>query len=499
MLRSSKVSERLRTVAARVGYTQRAGNALRFPPLVLLLLLLYLGLAPVWAPDITEFRYDRARCFQLILLATIVLTFLSSRTRNHLGEAWRALGIWARGAMLAVIALGSASALISDSPRLGSLELALNVQLLCVFLSVVAAVSKEREISQRILSAGISLGAGVLVLQFWTTVGLNTLEGRRFSWVSPFLEFANVRFFNQYQAYALLMLTVPLSLLRLPLVWRALVLLIGANLWALQWALGGRAVWVGFAAAMLLVGMLTRTKGLSWIVAQLSLCVAGGLLFLLLGAVQSDAERGGDALPEKLSVVDRGWQSVGERGAMAQSALEIIRNRPLLGIGPGQFGLHHATTMAAHPHNSLLQLLSEYGLIAGSAAILLGIFLLTLALKRLRPTDGKIDSVDMALAAALIFGLVESLFSGNLIMPHSQVLLCVIAGWIVGRQVDETPLVLPGRWAKVETTAIVGLSIAAVAVTTLFAYSYIQVVNNMPAWLADRPPHFWQYGRWGTW
>ena len=101
---------------------------------------------------------------------------------------------------------------------------------------------------------------------------------------------------------------------------------------------------------------------------------AGFAIFLIVTELVLPATEA-PPIPKTNSVVDRGWRSVNERVVMMKSSAELTLRHPLLGVGPGQFGLHYAKTMAAHPHNSVLQLLAEYGLIAGGAGVALLIML----------------------------------------------------------------------------------------------------------------------------
>ena len=110
----------------------------------------------------------------------------------------------------------------------------------------------------------------------------------------------------------------------------------------------------------------------------------------------------------------------------------FIREDPVLGIGPGQFGLGDYATFAAHPHNVVLQLLSEYGIPAGLAGITLILMLLGFAVKHLRQAAAHVGRADCRRSRSQ-WGSTDSLVSGNLIMPRSQMLFGILAGWIMGR------------------------------------------------------------------
>jgi hypothetical protein len=179
----------------------------------------------------------------------------------------------------------------------------------------------------------------------------------------------------------------------------------------------------------------------------------------------------------------------------------LIGDHPLTGVGPGQFGLNYSATNAAHPHNTPLQLVAEYGLIAGVAGVALGVVLVVFAVRQLRSrTTREPDVMTATLVAALIMGLVDSIFSGNLVMPHSQVLLCVIAGWLVGRAdpaINRPVYSLPRQ--QILRTGLVGVAILAALTTTVLTIEYLDVIRDMPYPPALRIPNFWQYGRFTAW
>ena len=186
---------------------------------------------------------------------------------------------------------------------------------------------------------------------------------------------------------------------------------------------------------------------------------------------------------------------------MSSVSLKMLSEHPVLGIGPGQWGLNQVRVKNAHPHNSALQLLSEYGLLAGAAGIALGMLLLLFCARALRTqTRQDANLVTTGLFAALVMGLTDSLFSGNLIMPHSQILLCVIAAGLVGRTRATAPAGERGAGGRrSEKLVLVGVAMLATCTTAILAFEYVDVVKPMPGNLQPRHPHFWQYGRFADW
>jgi len=345
----------------------------------------------------------------------------------------------------------------------------------------------------------IASGAALVSIKFWVTQIAYMVEGKQFQWVSPFLDFANVRFFSQYQAYALLLIPLAAALPGMSRTWRIVVYVVAANFWALQWMVGSRAVWTGAMAGTIAVLALMRRGRIAWLGQQAMLVVSGALIYLLFSQVVASAP-GATPVPGVSAAAEFGSQSDTDRMAMAATSLKMLVEHPLFGIGPGQWGLNQAVVKNAHPHNSPLQLLSEYGLPAGAAGVALGMLLLLFAVQALRAqTRQAANPVTASLCAALVMGLTDSLFSGNLIMPHSQVLLSVIAGWLVGRIQATASEGERDDGRRSEQLALVGVAMLAMCTTAVLAFEYVDVVNSMPGNLQLRHPHFWQYGRFADW
>lgn len=459
--------------------------------------------SPVWIPGLAPRLYDDARCLELILLAVVVVQLLLPSFADAVVASWVALGKLARALIAILLAGGALSAWNSGSVKFGALEIALNAQLVVLFLVLCAAARTEKQKTETALAIALSAGAAMFVLKFWTTYVLYVFEGKDFPWLTPFLDFANVRFFSQYQAYSLLLILLPASLLNLQNNWKVLLYIVAVNCWALQWIVSTRAVWAGFALAVLVVLLFARHGRMTWLRLQVIAMLAGGVVFLIFSRIVASLPSA-TLVPNAVgSIMQRGSESVWERIALWRSALDFIMARPLLGVGPGQFGLQNYPTGAAHPHNFPLQMLSEYGLFTGLAGIALMVLLVVLAIKTLRV--GKSAAPDMAgksIAAALIMGLTDSLFSGNQIMPHSQILLCVVAGLLVGRTSARSPD-LSIRSLKVYYPALklafVVIAMLAILATTILSTAYLRAVKDMGPNIQRGNPHFWNYGRFNSW
>lgn len=471
-----------------------------------LLVCLYLVVAPVWYPPIAPRMYDNARLLQLALLGLLGLSMLLPSIRAVVAGAWGALGIAARALIVLVLAGGAVSAAFSDAPKLGVLEISLVTQLVLLFLCIFGAVRTLRDKVESVLAVAICAGAALLVLEFWVTQTLFMFEGKAFQWVSPFLDFANVRFFSQYQAYTLLLIPLAGALPGTARRWQALVYLIAANFWALQWMVASRAVWVGLAVALISVLVLMRRGRIVWLGRQALCIVFGGLIYILYMQFTGPytqvtvSNRATTTVPGVDAAIEFGSQSDTDRIAMAAVSLKMLQQSPLVGVGPGQWGLHQSRVKNAHPHNTPLQLLSEYGIPAGLAGIALGAMLLVVAARTLRSGGaGPGDMVNASLCAALVMGLIDSLFSGNLIMPHSQFMFCVIAGWLMGRTRPRGSEGSESANSQMWTLALAGISILVVLTTATLAVDYVDAVTSMEGNFSPRRPHFWQHGLFTDW
>jgi putative inorganic carbon (hco3(-)) transporter len=471
---------------------------MRAAAFLLATLCLYLMFSPVWVPRLAPSAYDNARSLQLGLLALFSLSLVIPSWAANVTSAWMSLGLLPRVLIAVLLGGGALSAAVSAVPQLGALEVALVAQLVVLFLGVCVLV-RWLPRTEEALAVAICAGAALVVLQFWLTLGLYLLEGKAFSWIHPFLEFANVRFFSQYQAYTLVLMALPLALYRLQGWRRALVYFFAAAFWSMQWLVAARSVWVGFAVAACLVLVFARGQRQKWLLQQGAVVLAGGAICLLLVQFILSVPDA-NPMPRAISLLDRGPQSAHFRLLLAGSALSMVAEHPWLGIGPGQFGLFYSLSRAAHPHNTPLQLLAEYGLVAGTAGVLLGIALAVFAMRSLATSARASDLAGVGIAAALLMGLVESLFSGNLTMPHGQVFFCVVAGWLVGRRPLHASAGDGDRnHARTIRIGLAAVALLAAGVTLVLSIEYLSLVREMPRTQQDWIPHFWQYGRFSAW
>lgn len=103
----------------------------------------------------------------------------------------------------------------------------------------------------------------------------------------------------------------------------------------------------------------------------------------------------------------------------------------LFGIGPNGYALFTQSFLSAHPHNSVLQILLEWGGIAllGVGAVVARVLYATY--KYVARHKG--DELTQALCATWLVALAYSLFDGVIVMPIAQTLIVVFAALLWGR------------------------------------------------------------------
>jgi len=455
---------------------------------------LYGLIAPWYSLEFTGPLYDSARFLELILLIPIVTLLIVIPIWRH-----QALMVIASNpntikiGLSVFLMLALISSLFAQFPEKSLLEISLFTLLfmfgiICQFLTC-----NNKTLMDRLFIATVLLGALLFICHFVICYLAAVVTNVSFSWISPFVSFSNVRFFSQYQAYTLPILVIPLITFNLPLRWRTVTLILLAFWWALHFATGTRSVWVALIITTLFLLIFLKDRARQWLIWQLVGMLIGGIFYLAFDYLTLD-----NSLYGLGSITKRGLDDNG-RWPLWLNAFEMIKNHPLLGIGPMHFAFNNFT-IAAHPHNSTLHIAAEYGL----PAVLIAVYLVVALLKKavvwcIKPTYSENPQINIALTASLVCGLCDSLLSGNIIMPHSQMMLFMIGGWLIGRNqatdlisIELQPLQSKGRTLVLVTVVLAALTIQLNGVQSY--YSYMKRTQfSVPEYAH---PRFWNDGHW---
>jgi len=455
---------------------------------------LYGLIAPWYLLEFTGPIYDSARFLELVILISVAVLLLVISTWRHQSlMVFASIPNTIKLGLSAFLILALISSIFAQFPEKSLQEISLFLLLfmfgiICQFLT-----SNNKTLMDRLFIATILLGALLFICHFVICYLAAVVTNVSFSWISPFVSFSNVRFFSQYQAYTLPILVIPLITFNLPLRWRTVTLILLAFWWALHFATGTRSVWVALIITTLFLLIFLKDRARQWLIWQLVGMLIGGIFYLAFDYLTLD-----NSLYGLGSITKRGLDDNG-RWPLWLNAFEMIKNHPLLGIGPMHFAFNNFT-IAAHPHNSTLHIAAEYGL----PAVLIAVYLVVALLKKavvwcIKPTYSENPQINIALTASLVCGLCDSLLSGNIIMPHSQMMLFMIGGWLIGRNqatdlisIELQPLQSKGRTLVLVTVVLAALTIQLNGVQSY--YSYMKRTQfSVPEYAH---PRFWNDGHW---
>lgn len=367
-------------------------------------ILASVGLLPLWpGSDLRAHDLQRlAQCVVLLLGAVVCGFACPSWSLRWTGLGFGAAALW--------------SVAQSAHPVVAGQELVLWLGL--CGLAVLASRCRAESLWVFVMR-GLVLGAGayaliVIALLAGALINAEPLHAR-----SLCLGFDNPRFLNHCQTVLLPWLAW--CTLRDPQRgWRVLAGMGAAVHVGLAILCLARATGVAWAV-MLLVMLVAGQRQLAW---RFVACVALGvacalLLFDLLPWLCGQRWATSFVSPTELG-------SDHSRGSLWQRAWQMFVNSPWHGVGP----MHYAAEVkgkAAHPHNIYLQMLAELG----GPAVLLGLAWVVRTLAhgwRSLWASSLVAGQLVPAFAAVVAALVDGSFSGNFVMPLSQLLIAVSFG-----------------------------------------------------------------------
>ncbi|WP_228254946.1 O-antigen ligase family protein [Aquirhabdus parva] len=177
------------------------------------------------------------------------------------------------------------------------------------------------------------------------------------------------------------------------------------------WMDGARAGLLTIIMGLGLIGLLRRDQ---WSSLRLPLftLVASGLIYALLVRL----------LPADFAVSVMRTDS-SQRTLLWQKALDLWQAHPVLGAGGDHFALAKPWLLNAHPHNLLLQWISEWGF----AGLLTLVLFLPIMLNILRHRQ-TLPAFALAAVAAVC---IDAMVSGVLVYPLSQMLGLWSVAWLI--------------------------------------------------------------------
>jgi O-antigen ligase len=450
----------------------------------------YLVVAPNLGIHYSEqASYDLWRVMQIALLVTVASAFvLVPAVGGPMRECFHELPGRARLALGAAAALGLASSLLSVRPLYALRELALVALLFLTTLAVAAATRALGERAPRTVAQAVALSAVFYVTLLLAVVVVDPWNMREWA-RSPFVGYANPRFFGQLQSWTIPLIVLPaLDPRGTPPLARAAFWLAPAGWWMLFFLSGSRAPALSLAVALAATLACFGRRALPWLAAQGAALAVGVAAYAFIPGYGVSSQTGVAA------AVARGVTDTG-RGALWGRAAALAESHPWLGVGPGNYSYFRAPPGAvaragfsAHPHNAVLQWAAEWGVPA--TLLLLGVLLWGMwSWVRARRREAGSDSVAVALTTAMLAAIVHSFLDGMNVMPIPQTLGAIVVGLALGLHLG--PRGEHTRW-PVPARAALSMAAAALAAATLLATLQLPRKELGPA--EQLHPAFWIHG-----
>lgn len=362
--------------------------------------------------------YDTKRILEIVLLLGICLLLLfSHKQREFWLTLFSQLTRQTKLLITGIIIFGAISSIVAPIPQ--DAFLSLSHVVLLFFFTLFIAVQRQHygDSYDKILVLIIVLAVIIYEGEFIKTIISYAVQERIF-YFHP--NFENTRFLCQLQTWTLPLITLPILLARESTPTRRKLiylstLLIAGIWWAIAIANGSKGSLFGQLIGWIGIAAIFRGRSRDWLLVQFYALLAGLFIFFVF------------FVPElRYDNFSAFSQSLVSRMALWEEALQLIKDNPLLGAGPMHYA-YFRNPYAAHPHNSVLQIASEWGIPVLLMISLLAVTNFTTWVKQITA-----NPVHLSLTASLLAAAFHSLISGVLTMPMSQIMMCLVIGWMYG-------------------------------------------------------------------
>lgn len=370
--------------------------------------------------------HDQQRLLELLLLSFILLHEVI--TRNN--ESFCNVNNKTRYVFYALITLAITSSYLAISPRHALIELSLFSGLAYLTLFVIRLYRKNNLLLIKRLTYTLWVSILLYMVSFYVGYITATIFKAPVTWPNPLTGFSSIRSFNQYQLWTLGLITLPLLAFDFKSTRTRNWLHSGLILWwVLLFYSASRGALLAWGLGIFFTALVYRKLAWPFIRLQLSHITLGffsyQILFQLVPYLRGSAVVTGTVMRDTTS----------DRIELWSQCINLIQNHPFFGVGPMHFAWHSNTS--AHPHNSVLQIMAEWGLPAALLILAVAGYGLVCWLKKFNISSLQTKTkLDRNLVVVLFFNLIAnaaySLVDGVIVMPISQVLMFTIIGLMIG-------------------------------------------------------------------
>jgi O-antigen ligase len=412
-------------------------------------ILVYIGLI-VLSPSILFIDFieahDAQRVLQLGLLSLVlldaILIYLTKTGTLQLNSKIRL-------AFFALLTLSVISAANSIAPRYATIEITIFTALCYLALFTARLYQEKGEQFAKLLTYAICASIIMYLVSFYTGYISALAFGKVLKWPAPFYGFSNIREFQEYQLWTIGLICLPLLTLDIKRSKQILIYLTLAFWWVLLFYAASRGVILAWLVAVIVTAILYKKQAWPFLRIQLINATTGLCAYLVLFktipawiASTNIATTSTTTSTIITSTIFR--ETTHDRLDLWKAAYVMIKNFPLFGVGPMHFYFY--TPHGTHPHNSVLQLASEFGL----PFTLITLFIVGYSfyhwmrnfnVKQLQTETKQNISLTIVLFFTIISGIAYSLVEGVIVMPISQVLMVTVIGLMIGQYAQKS-------WAK---------------------------------------------------
>ncbi len=390
---------------------------------------LFIALAPSFDLISWAQRYDEKRIVQVILVLLAASQILFSKPgAKHFLRILFSLPRLSRWGLAIVTLLGLISSLTAPAIKYATLELSLFILLVSFSFTVALLMQSYNQILVGSLLVATTVSAFCYEITFFTSYIGIFIQGNPLVLPEPFSGFSNIRFFNQFQIWTLPLIALPLLLYpRLFASIRGLLIILIIGWWVLLFASQSRGAQLAIFLAVIITLLVFRNDSWSVIKTNVISAISGWVAYYFLFVYMPDLET-----KSRLAQLTEDPA----RLQLWELALKMASENPWFGVGPMHYA-YYPNDIAAHPHSSLLQIASEWGLpVAVILVVLAGWGSYAWSAKYFKENtllrNNNQHHLWIALFCSLMAGMAYSIVSGVIVMPLSQTMFSVVVGMMLG-------------------------------------------------------------------
>lgn len=383
-------------------------NIIKTLPINLFFLLTLLPIVPIVSYD----YHNHQRIIQvafLISISLLVITFFFTNKKSIFKSSLNKKNCLF---FLIFLFFGYFSSLLSMERSFSSLY-TFHISLLIIAMCYISTINDKRSILFIIYALLITHTSLILICLLNIVFALSEKQP-----LNPYIiysGFINIRFFNQVQVFILPFLVL---LLKFKSIQRIVFIILYLNL---------LLIFIGQARGALLSFLILSMLALA-LKTTMKKQILTGLICLLISCISFYIL---DSLNQSGAEILR-TSSSGRIDLWSNTLSNLTLEHLLIGTGPGVFEMSLGNSAPfSHPHNSLIEILNEWGGVALVSCIAVIFTTLKESITYLK--KHKNDVLTESIFYSFTIGIVYSLFSGVHVMPVSQTLLFIMWGLLLGR------------------------------------------------------------------